>query len=42
MAGIKVAFAITIGAVGLSVLISFLSKWDKINQEKVEEEKSSA
>jgi hypothetical protein len=33
MAGIKVAFAITIGAVGLSVPISLLSKWGKINQQ---------
>jgi hypothetical protein len=32
MAGIKVAFAITIGAVGLSVPISLLSRWERINQ----------
>jgi hypothetical protein len=34
MAGIKVAFAITIGAVGISIPISLLSKWGRINQEK--------
>ncbi|OKL62584.1 hypothetical protein UA08_02968 [Talaromyces atroroseus] len=31
MAGIKVTFAITIGAAGISFPISLLSKWDKIN-----------
>ncbi|KAK3207478.1 hypothetical protein GRF29_103g1161474 [Pseudopithomyces chartarum] len=31
MAGIKVAFAVTIGAVGISIPISLLSKWGKIN-----------
>lgn len=34
MAGIKVAFAVAIGAVGISMPISLLSKWGKINQEK--------
>ena len=34
MAGIKVAFAITVGAVGISVPISLLSKWGRINQQK--------
>jgi hypothetical protein len=33
MAGIKVAFAIMVAAVGLSVPISLLSKWEKINQQ---------
>jgi hypothetical protein len=33
--GIKVAFAITIGAVGLAVPLSLCSKWTKINPEKL-------
>ncbi|KAL1853235.1 hypothetical protein Daus18300_011883 [Diaporthe australafricana] len=33
MAGIKVAFAITVGAVGISAPISLLSRWKKINTE---------
>jgi hypothetical protein len=31
MAGIKVTFAITIGAVGISLPLSLLSKWNKIS-----------
>ncbi|KAL9119238.1 MAG: hypothetical protein Q9187_004212 [Circinaria calcarea] len=34
MAGIKVTFAITIGAVGISVPLSLLSKWKRTNTEK--------
>ena len=33
--GIKVAFAITIAAVGLSLPVSLCSKWNKINPEKL-------
>jgi hypothetical protein len=33
--GIKVAFAITIGAVGCAFPLSFCSKWNKINPEKL-------
>jgi hypothetical protein len=35
MAGIKVAFAVTIGAVGISFPLSLLSKWKKVNMEKL-------
>ncbi len=31
MAGIKVAFAVTIGAVGISFPLSLLSKWKRIS-----------
>ncbi len=33
MAGIKVAFAIAIGAVGAAFVVSLLSKWKKLNPE---------
>lgn len=35
MAGIRVVFAITIGAAGISVPLSLLSKWKKLNTEKL-------
>ncbi|KAF2122755.1 major facilitator superfamily transporter [Lophiotrema nucula] len=35
MAGIKVTFAVTIGAVGLSFPFSLLSKWKRINTEQL-------
>jgi MFS transporter, DHA2 family, glioxin efflux transporter len=31
MAGIKVALGVAVGAVGISVIISLLSRWGKIN-----------
>lgn len=35
MAGIKVAFAITIGAVGISLPISLFSRWTNLNAPKL-------
>jgi hypothetical protein len=35
MEGIKVAFAVTIAAVGLSLPLCLFSKWNKINTAKL-------
>ncbi|KAM9879568.1 major facilitator superfamily transporter [Verticillium dahliae] len=42
MAGIKIAIAIAIGATGLALLTSLLSRWERLNAEKVKEGGSTA